>query len=45
MAPKTDLGKFRKLTSDDGRKNPETDTMREAEEAIEECSEDYAEDY
>lgn len=35
MPPKTDTGKFRKMTSGDGRKNFDTDVMNELEESIE----------
>ena len=34
--PKTERGRFRKITSDDGRKNFDTDVQREVEETIEE---------
>ena len=40
MASKTDRGKFRKLTSGDGRKNFDTDVKNEFKETLEQVEED-----
>lgn len=41
--PRTNIGKFRKQTSGDGRKDLETDILREVKIAVEEASEDVEE--
>jgi len=41
MAPKTERGKMRRLTSGDGRKNIETDVKRDMEETEEMIESDY----
>ena len=41
MAPKTERGQLRKMTSGDGRKNFDTDVRREMEETEEIIQEDF----
>ena len=40
MVPKTERGKFRKLTSGDGRKNFDTDVRNEFSETLDQVEED-----